>query len=130
MGPPSSNTPPELAGLTVTVDQVIYQPDALTPPDQPYCFVYFITIHNHSDRAVTIKGRKWVVTNDRQEMVVVEGSGVVGETPTLSPGEQFSYNSYHLLDTPGATAEGSYLGLDEGGRAVITRIPPFRMEVT
>ena len=119
----------ELPGLKVTVDRVTYQPEAVTPPDHPYCFVYHITIHNQSDRTVTIKGRKWVVTNQRQEVIAVEGSGVVGKTPTLASGEQFSYNSYHLLDTPSALAEGSYLGMDEEGTAVFVRIPAFRMEV-
>ena len=27
---------------------------------------------------------------------VVEGDGVVGQTPVLEPGEDFSYNSYHV----------------------------------
>src|SRR5688572_30751035 len=89
----------ELTGLRVTVDRVEHQPDAQTPPDRPHCFVYFITIHNDSDRAVTIKGRKWVVTNDRGEITAVEGEGVVGKLPSIQPGEEFSYNSYHLLDT-------------------------------
>jgi len=125
----SSKTPVELAGLKVTVDQVTYQPEASTPPDQPYCFVYYITIHNHSNRTVTIKGRKWVVTNKGGEVIAVEGSGVVGQTPRLATGEHFSYHSYHLTNTPSAVAEGSYLGLDDEGRAVYVRIPPFRLEV-
>jgi ApaG protein len=119
----------ELPGLTVTVDQVAYQPEAQTPPDRPHCFVYFISIHNHSDVAVTIKGRKWIVRNAAGEVTAVEGDGVVGQFPTIQPGEKFSYNSYHLFDTPTAVAEGSYLGTDAEGRKVITRIPRFEMVV-
>ena len=119
----------ELPGLRVTVDRVVYQPEALTPPDSPHCFVYYITIHNDSDAAVTIKGRKWVVTNEHGEITAVVGDGAIGQFPTVDPGKKLHYNSFHLLDSRSAVAEGSYLGIDAQGRKVLTRIPPFRMEV-
>ncbi len=119
----------EPAGLHVTVDRVIYHPDAQAPTNRPHCFVYFITIHNDTNVAVTIKARKWVVTNARGEVMALEGEGVVGQTPLIEPGEAFDYNSFHLLDTTSATAEGSYLGLDANGRRVLTRIPKFEMRV-
>ncbi len=115
--------------LTVTVDQVAYKPEASTPIDRPYCFVYYITIHNDADRAVSIRGRKWVIRNDRGRMMVIEGEGVVGELPYLKPGEQFSYNSFHLVDTAYAHAEGSFIGIDDNGEPVIVRIPKFEMRV-
>ena len=115
----------EPSGLHVTVDRVQYEPEANTPPDRPHCFVYFISIHNDTDRPVTIKGRKWVVTSSRGEVTAVEGDGVVGEFPQIEPGAKFSYNSYHLLDAPSAEAEGSYIGVDGRGRKVLTRIPRF-----
>ena len=119
----------EPPGLRVKVDRVIHQPQAVTPPDRPHCFVYFISIHNDTDVAVTIKGRKWVVTNERGEITAVEGEGVVGQFPTIEPGDKFSYNSFHLLDARSAVAEGSYLGVDAQGRKVLARIPRFRMVV-
>ncbi|MGV3774336.1 MAG: Co2+/Mg2+ efflux protein ApaG [Verrucomicrobiales bacterium] len=119
----------ELPGLRVTVDKVIYQPHVSADITQPYCFMYFITIHNDSDTTVTIRGRKWVVTNGKGEITAVEGDGVVGEFPELEPGTKFSYHSYHLLATVTGMAEGSYLGLDEAGRKVLTRIPRFKMRV-
>lgn len=117
----------ELEGLTVSVDKVVYREDAQTPEDRPHCFVYFISIHNNSDRQVTIKGRKWVVTNAGGDVTVVEADGVVGEFPTIPIGEHFSYNSYHLLDETPAVAEGSYIGTDEEGTGILTRIPKFEM---
>jgi ApaG protein len=119
----------ELPGLYVTVDRVVYQPDASTPEDRPHCFVYFISIHNESDVTVTIKGRKWVVENAEGEITAVEGDGVVGQSPTLPPGEKFSYNSYHLMDKLPGLAKGSYLGIDQNGRRVFTRIPDFKLDV-
>ena len=119
----------EQAGLRVTVDRVVYQPQLETPADRPHCFVYFISIHNDTDSAVTIKGRKWVVTNERGEITAVEGTGVVGQHPTIDPGDKFSYHSFHLTDTHTSVAEGSYLGLDAARRKVLTRIPRFQMRV-
>ena len=119
----------ELPGLVVTVDEVAYQPDAQTPPDRPHCFAYFISIHNDSDVEVTIKGRKWIVRDEDGEVIAVEGDGVVGQFPTITPGDKFSYNSYHLFAASSAEAEGSYLGVDANGRRVITRIPRFKMVV-
>ena len=121
--------PIELEGLRVTVDRVVFHPEAKAPPERPYCFVYFVTIHNDSEVPVTIRGRKWVVRGDDGDVSVVEGDGVVGQTPLLQPGDEFNYNSFHLLSTLSAVAEGAYLGVDGGGRPVFTRIPRFSMVV-
>lgn len=119
----------ELPGLIVRVDHVQHQPHMATPPDRPHCFVYYITIHNHSDLSVTIKGRKWVVRDAHNETTVLEGDGVVGQFPALEPGQSFSYNSFHVFDTPSAVATGSYLGVTSTGQPIFTRIPPFEMKV-
>lgn len=119
----------ELEGLRVTVDQVVYSPMPEGSSGSPHRFIYFVSIHNDSQETVTIKGRKWVVTNDEGQTVVVEGDGVVGKFPTIQPGEHFSYNSFHLLGTRRGRAEGSYFGLDGQGRRVLTRIPPFDLVV-
>jgi len=116
----------ELAGLHVTVDRVDYMPHLDAPPERPHPFVYFLTIHNDSTLTVTIKGRKWVVTDEDGQSVVVEGDGVVGQFPCLEPGEQFSYNSYHTIGTDSA-ADGALFGVTEAGDFVFTRIPRFEL---
>ncbi|HSH92617.1 MAG TPA: ApaG domain, partial [Roseimicrobium sp.] len=83
----SVTEPRELAGLTVSVDRVIYHPRADLPPERPHCYVYFITIINQSDVTVTLRARKWVVRNGKGQVSVLEGDGIVGQTPTLAPGE-------------------------------------------
>ena len=118
----------ELEELRVTVDNVVYMPQLEAPSDRPYPFVYFITIRNESDRTVTIKGRKWVVTESNGQRVVVEGDGVIGKYPRLEPGGEFSYNSYHVIATD-SVAEGAFLGVDEEGTPVLARIPEFEMRV-
>ena len=116
----------ELAGLRVTIDNVVQMENSQGPPDRPYTFVYFITIHNDSDDTVTIKGRKWVVTDDNDNRIVVEGDGVVGQFPRLEPGEKFSYNSSHAVACD-SVAEGAYIGIKDDGEPVLTRIPAFQL---
>ncbi len=118
----------ELPGLGVRIDKVVYRPDVEAPADRPYAFQYFITIRNESEETVAIKGRKWVVTDANGQRVVVEGDGVVGQFPRLRSGEQFSYNSHHVIGAD-SFAEGAYLGITDSGDAVITRIPRFDMRV-
>jgi len=118
----------ELTGLRVTVDRVVYMPQLEAPEDRPYPYVYFITIHNDSTETVTIKGRKWVVTDSGDQTIVVEGDGVVGKFPRLEPGEHFSYNSYHVIGS-NSIARGSLFGVTEDGAGVFARIPSFEMRV-
>ena len=118
----------ELDGLRVQVNDVVYMPNLDAPPEKPHPFVYFISIINESDDSVTIRGRKWVVHEDDGNVTVVEGEGVVGQNPALNPGEDFSYNSYHVTAV-GGLAEGAFFGTTGEGRAVFVRIPQFRLDL-
>jgi ApaG protein len=119
----------ELDGLSVVVDDVIYMPSLDHPEDRPHPFVYFINIKNKSSERVRIRGRKWLVREDlTDEVIVVEGDGVVGQMPELAPGEEFSYNSYHVARGNGH-AEGTFFGQTESGRNVYVRIPRFKLQL-
>ena len=118
----------QLHGLDVDVDDVIYMPSLEAPSDKPHPFVYFLTIRNGSDETVTIRGRKWILTQSSGEKVIVEGDGVVGQFPKLEAGEDFSYNSYHVVGADSAV-EGAFFGETEGGRPVFVKIPGFELKV-
>ncbi|AOS46007.1 CO2+/MG2+ efflux protein ApaG [Lacunisphaera limnophila] len=77
---------------------------------------------------MTLLGRKWIIEHADGTRLVVEGDKIVGETPTLAPGEHFSYNSYHV-GSGDARAHGSFHGLDEHGARIFVRIPPFDLNV-
>lgn len=121
--------PLELPGLKVELDKLIYRHGGdQVPPDRPHIFIYYLTIHNNSDRTITLLGRKWVIENVDGTQLVVEGDKIVGETPTLPPGGHFSYNSYHVTGCNGRV-HGSFHGLDENGDRVFVRIPAFDMVI-
>jgi ApaG protein len=119
----------ELPGLTARLDKLCYHHGgASLPADKPHAFVYFVTIHNGGARAVTLLGRKWVVQHADGTQLVIEGDKIVGETPRLSPGEEFSYNSYHVTGLD-ATVQGSFHGVDELGHRIHVILPPFEMTI-
>lgn len=119
----------EVPGLRTTLDRVVYFFDSEdVTSDTPHAFIYFITISNLSSTTVTLKGRRWVIRDESGEFHVIEGDGIVGKTPTLPPGESFSYNSHHAL-TCNAVAEGSFHGIDSAGNPIHVRIPPIEMNI-
>ena len=118
-----------LPGLTARLDKLVYHHGGMSlPPDKPHAFVYFVTISNASDRAVTLLGRKWVIHHDDGDSLVVEGDKIVGETPRIAPSEEFSYNSYHMTGAD-ARAHGSFHGVDELGNKIHVILPPFDMTI-
>lgn len=119
----------ELPGLTARLDKLCYHHGgASLPEDKPHAFVYFVTIRNASDRTVTLLGRKWVVAHADGTHLVVEGDKIVGEMPRLAPGEEFSYNSYHVTACD-AESQGSFHGVDEFGNRIHVLLPPFALQV-
>lgn len=106
----------------------MYMPSLTAPDDRPFPFVYFITIRNGSEIAVTVRARKWVVRQRNGEVIVVEGDGVVGQFPRLEPGGEFSYNSCHTVSQD-SEAGGAYFVEGDDGRKYCVRIPPFRLEL-
>ena len=117
-----------LAGIHVSVDELLYMPALETPPDRRHPFAYFITIENSTDRPLTLIGRKWVVRQEEGGTLVVEGIGVVGKTPYLLPGETFSYNSYHAVFA-NSEVSGGFLLQDDHGRTFAARVPDYHLEV-
>lgn len=118
----------ECAGLCAQVEGVACQPGIDAPADRPYPFSYTITVRNESHEALTIRGRKWVIADDRGQCQVIEGDGVVGRFPRLRPGELFQYSSYHVIATD-STVDGALLATSDAGRKVIVRIPRFCLSI-
>lgn len=122
----------ELSGLSARVDNVLYMPSLDAPVHKPHPFVYFISVINESSQTIKITGRKWVVCEHGGdvdgELTVVEGEGVVGQHPLITPMDSFSYNSYHVIARR-ATVKGTLFGETSEGLRILVKIPDFTMEV-
>lgn len=121
--------PIQLEGLKVTLDRLTYFHDAENlPADAQHAFIYHLSIHNRSPYTVTFYARKWVIQPQEGYAQVVEGEKIIGKTPTLKPGQVFSYNSYHTVACH-ARARGSFHGKDEMQRPIFVPIPEFDLVI-
>ena len=103
-------------GVKVTV-RSSYVPERSQPAAGRWFFAYRIRITNRGAVPVRLLNRHWVITDAHGEVEEVRGPGVVGEQPTLAPGESFEYTSFCPLPTPFGTMEGSYeMVTDDGER--------------
>jgi ApaG protein len=119
----------EVPGLVARLDKLVHHHGGVSlPEDKPHAFVYYITIRNGSDRTVTLLGRKWVIEHGDGTRQVIEGDKIVGETPRLAPGEEFSYNSHHVTGCD-ARVLGCFHGVDETGDKVHVLLAPFELTV-
>ncbi|MBL8472530.1 MAG: Co2+/Mg2+ efflux protein ApaG [Rhodocyclaceae bacterium] len=85
-----------------------YLPDQSRPGRDHYVFAYTITITNTGTIAAQLVSRHWIITDADGKVREVRGQGVVGEQPSLEPGESFRYTSGCDLPTEVGTMHGSY----------------------
>lgn len=94
-------------GVRVTVE-TFYQRDYSNPMQHEYMFAYKILIENCNDFAIKLLSRKWRIYDSNAEKRIVEGEGVVGQTPVIYPNQSFSYVSGCTLKTEIGRMDGIY----------------------
>ena len=104
-----------------------FVPERSNPERRIYFFVYHVTISNEGQETVQLRSRHWVITNGDGRKEEVRGPGVVGEQPTLAPGEAFEYTSFCPLDTPFGMMHGTYQMVTEDGLQFEAEIAPFTL---
>ncbi|AKD04482.1 Co2+/Mg2+ efflux protein ApaG [Pontibacter korlensis] len=107
-----------------------YLPDYSSPVQQHFVFAYRIKIENNSEFTVKLLRRHWYIHDATGQMREVEGEGVVGQQPTLEPGEMHEYVSGCNLKTGIGKMRGTYLmeRLVDGRKFDVT-IPEFTLVV-
>jgi len=110
--------------IAVDVDTTFLR-DYSDPEELRFVFAYHIKITNNSSSLSKLLERHWKISHGGRFVESVDGTGVVGETPLLSPGESFEYTSGAVLETPFGTMEGHYTFEDMQGRRFDVPIPPF-----
>lgn len=112
--------------INVATDYVDEQSD---PDIGRYVFAYTITIANQGKIAARLLSRHWVITDGNGKVQEVDGDGVVGEQPHLSPGEEFRYSSGAVLETPVGSMQGRYRMQADNGTDFEAPIPAFTLAV-
>jgi ApaG protein len=99
-------------------------------PDQAnFNFGYTIEIENQGSQQVQLLERHWFITDANGQRTEVQGPGVVGEQPFISPGECYAYQSGVQLRTPLGFMQGSYTFQDEAGELFDIDIPLFTLAI-
>ena len=114
-------------GIQVTVTPQ-YLADKSSPEQDRYFWAYTIEIKNLGDVAVQLKTRHWKITDGHGHVQEVRGPGVVGQTPTIGPGQSFEYTSGCPLRTASGIMAGSYQMEQPDGTLVDIAIPPFSLD--
>jgi len=97
----------ETQGIRISV-RPLYLDEQSQPLLRRYVFAYFIRIENTSQRTVQLMTRHWLIHDSIGEDHEVTGDGVVGEQPTLGPGDVHEYQSFCILKSPNGHMEGTY----------------------
>ena len=115
-------------GVRVTV-RSFYLEDQSEPERGRYVWAYRVEIANEGPVTVQLRARTWLITDGRGHNQRVHGDGVVGEQPTLEPGEAFEYTSGTPLTTPSGFMRGIFHMIETlSGEAFDAAVPPFSLD--
>ena len=102
--------------------------DHSEPDDDHYVWAYTIEVENLGKAPVQLTHRHWQITDAQGLMQVVDGEGVVGEQPTLQPGDAFQYTSGTALATPSGIMHGTYDMVTNEGEYMSVEVPAFSLD--
>ena len=94
-----------------------------------YVFAYEVEIKNESSQPIQLISRHWIIENSKFEQFEVKGEGVIGEQPTIAPGEVYHYSSFTEISTPTGFMWGSYQMLTESEISFDVEIPKFELNM-
>ncbi len=114
-------------GIRVCVEPRFVEEES-QPEKRKFFFAYTVEITNMSTERVKLRSRHWRIIDGEGNIQEVRGAGVVGEQPTLGPGETFTYTSGCPLTTPDGTMQGSYTMIADSGETFRAEIPAFSLD--
>lgn len=113
-------------GVRVRVESS-YVPERSEPERGSWFFIYTVEVANLGTETVQLVSRHWIITDADGTVREVKGPGVVGEQPTLEPGQSFTYTSACPLETPFGTMHGTYQMVTPSGARFDAEIAPFSL---
>lgn len=113
--------------ITVSVE-AFYLDEQSDPEDAHFVWAYHVRIENNGQETVQLLTRHWRITDSLGNIQEVQGDGVVGEQPVLSPGQSFEYTSGTPLSTPSGIMVGTYQMETGAGNRFDVKIPAFSLD--
>ena len=102
-----------------------YVPERSDPDNNQFFYSYKIRITNHSETSARVIHRHWKIKDGNGKVYEVQGSGVVGEQPTIMPGEFYEYTSFCPLHSPYGNMRGKLQMIDQFGNRFWIDVPVF-----
>lgn len=116
-------------GVCIRVE-TFYQPAQSNPLSSEYLFAYRITIENQTIYPVKLLSRHWHIIDSNGTHREVEGEGVVGQQPVITPGNSYQYTSAVNLNSDIGKMYGTYLVENLFNKRKLTvNIPEFHLLV-
>ena len=113
--------------IEVTVEPN-FLPERSSVEKRQYFWSYTIVITNSGHETVQLRTRHWIITDATGRRQEVRGEGVVGEQPTLAPGDRFEYTSGVPLPTTSGFMTGRYQMVNENGEKFEIDVPTFSLD--
>jgi ApaG protein len=113
--------------ILVTVKPYFLE-DQSSPDEDHFVWAYHVHIENKGPETVQLLNRHWKITDALGRLQEVRGPGVVGEQPTLAPGESFEYTSGCPLSTASGIMIGSYEMETGRGEKFDVQVPAFSLD--
>jgi ApaG protein len=118
----------ETRGVVVRV-RPSYLAGQSDPEGGRWVWAYHVEIENRGPTAVQLVARRWTIIDGQGRVEEVRGAGVVGEQPTIRPGDSYSYASGCPLGTPSGSMSGGYFMVGDDGQTFEAAIPAFSLDV-
>ena len=113
--------------IRVTVKPIFLEEQS-SPSDNHFVWAYHVQIENLGAERVQLLTRYWRITDSFGRVQEVRGAGVVGEQPTLEPGESYEYTSGTPLATPSGIMVGAYEMENARGERFDVAVPAFSLD--
>ncbi|MAV05115.1 MAG: Co2+/Mg2+ efflux protein ApaG [Flavobacteriaceae bacterium] len=114
-------------GIRISV-KTIYDGSYFKNYNLHFAFNYIIKITNQSKSTVQLKSRHWRIFDSLSSDIIIDGEGVIGEKPSIKPGDSYEYSSGCLITSPVGAMRGFYNMIDiNNGKKFRAYIPTFKL---
>ena len=113
-------------GILIRVQPVFSLADSSLDGSR-YVFTYHVEMMNQGEESAKLLFRHWRIHDAAGEDSEVNGEGVVGQQPLLSPGGSHEYKSYCILRSPAGYMEGHYTFERPNGSRFNAQVPRFSL---
>ncbi|MCI4664034.1 MAG: Co2+/Mg2+ efflux protein ApaG [Neomegalonema sp.] len=98
------------------------------PDGDRYLWTYAIRIVNNRETSVRLLRRYWRLADRDGRIDEVRGDGVIGQQPTIAPGQSFEYASAAPLRAPSGLMGGHFEMISANGDDIIIPTPTFSLD--